>query len=517
MPMERLAMRHVRDVIRMKAAGMPSREIARRVGAAPSTVRLTIRRFEAAGLTWPLPDDMTDAVLEARLFAGAGSGNRQGHRRQAEPDWAAVHRELKRKHVTLSIVWEEYIAAEPSGYRYSRFCELYRTWEGRLSVTMRQSHAAGDKLFVDYAGDGVPVVIDRLTGERRHAQIFVAVLGASNFTYAQATWTQGLADWISGHAGAFEAIGGVPALLVPDNTKVAVIKACLYDPQINRTYAEMAAHYGTAILPARPRRPRDKAKVEQAVLIVERWLLGRLRHHIFHSLADVNEAISKLLTRLNEERPIRRLGVTRRKLLEEIDRPALKALPASPYVFAEWRIRRVSIDYHIEVEAHYYSVPYRFVRAEVEVRFTARTVEIFHKGERIAAHQRMSGNHKHTTVPEHMASSHRRYAGWTIERIRKDAALVGPATAALCNLILEQRSHPEQGFRACLGIIRLAGSYGRERLEAAATRAIDIGARTYGSVKSILANNLDRHPNNKRSADETPIQHSNIRGPRYYN
>jgi transposase len=508
-------MRHVRDVIRLKSAGMPVREIARRVGTAPSTVRLTIRRFEATGLTWPLPDDVTDAVLEAKLFAGAGT--KQGHRRHTEPDWAAVHRELKRKHVTLSIVWEEYIAAEPAGYRYSRFCELYRAFEGRLSVTMRQSHAAGDKLFVDYAGDGVPVVIDRLTGEWRAAQIFVAVLGASSFTYAQATWTQGLADWISGHVGAFEAIGGVPALLVPDNTKVAVIKACLYDPQINRSYADMAAHYSTAILPARPRRPRDKAKVEQAVLMVERWLLGRLRHRTFHSLAEVNAAIGELLTRLNEERPIRRLGVTRRKLLEEIDRPALSALPANPYVFAEWRIRRVGIDYHVEVEAHYYSVPYRFARAEVEVRFTARTVEIFHKGERIAAHQRMSGNHRHTTVPEHMPSSHRRYAGWTIERIRKDAAAIGSATAALCNLILDERSHPEQGFRACLGIIGLARSYERERIEAAATRAIDIGARTYGSVKSILANNLDRRPATKRSAEEAPILHSNIRGPRYYN
>jgi len=266
------------------------------------------------------------------------------------------------------------------------------------------SHAAGDKLFVDYAGDGVPVVIDRFTGERRAAQIFVAVLGASSFTYAQATWTQGLADWISGHVGAFEAIGGVPALLVPDNTKVAVIKACLYDPQINRSYADMAAHYGTAILPARPRRPRDKAKVEQAVLMVERWLLGRLRHRIFHSLAEVNAAIAELLIRLNEERPIRRLGVTRRKLLEEIDRPALKALPESPYVFAEWRICRVSIDYHVEVGAHYYSVPLRPRRGRGAIHRPHR--RDFPQGERLAAHQRMSGNHKHTTVPEHMASSH---------------------------------------------------------------------------------------------------------------
>ena len=508
-------MRRVRDVIRMKAAGLPSREIARRVGAAPSTVRLAIRRFEAAGLTWPLPDELTDAALELRLFAKTGNGNRQGHRRIAEPDWTTVHRELKRKHVTLSILWEEYIAAEPDGYRYSRFCELYRAWEGRLSVTMRQAHAAGDKLFVDYAGDGVPVVVDRLTGERRMAQIFVAVLGASSFTYAQATWTQGLADWISAHVGAFAAIGGIPALLVPDNTKVAVIKASLYDPQINRTYAEMAAHYGTAILPARPRKPRDKAKVEQAVLIVERWLLGRLRHRTFYSLAEVNAAIGELLTRLNEERPIRRLGVTRRRLLEEVDRPALKPLPASPYVLAEWRIRRVSLDYHVEVEKHYYSVPHRFVRAEVEVRFTARTVEIFHKGERIAAHQRMSGNHKHTTVPEHMASSHRRYAGWTIARIRQDAAAIGPATSALCDLILDERSHPEQGFRACLGIVRLVKGFGRERVNAACGRALEIGARTYGSVRSILDNRLDQKPV-KRPEPPDPIDHPNIRGSRYY-
>jgi len=458
---------------------------------------------------------MTDEVLEGKLYANAGS--KQGHRRHAEPDWARMHRELKRKHVTLAILWEEYIEQHPDGYRYSWFCELYRGWEGRLSVTMRQSHAGGDKLFVDYAGDGVPVIIDRHTGEIRKAQIFVAVMGASNFLHAEATWTQGLADWISAHTRAFEAIGGVPHLLVPDNTKVAVIKACLYDPQINRTYADMASHYDTAILPARPRRPRDKAKVENGVLIVERWLLGRLRHRTFFSLAEVNVAIGDLLKRLNEERPIRRLGVTRRQLLEELDRPSLKALPAEPYVFAEWRLRRVGVDYHVDVADHYYSVPYRFARMEVEVRFTARIVEVFLKGERVAAHRRMSGNRKHTTVPEHMPSSHRRYAGWTIDRIRQDATMIGPATAALCELILERKPHPEQGFRACLGILRLVKPFGRKRLEAAAARAIDIGADTYGSVKSILDSNLDRHPAQKGAAGGASVLHPNIRGPRYYN
>jgi transposase len=508
-------MRQVREVLRLRfVGGVPIREIARRVGVAASTVRLTLDRFQAAGLSWPLPEKTADSALEARLFAGAGT--KQGYRRQAEPDWASIHRELKRKHVTLSLLWHEYIECNPDGYRYSRFCDLYRSWEHKLSVTMRQTHLGGDKLFVDYAGDTVPVIIDRLTGEMREAQIFVAVMGASNFTHAEATWTQGLADWISAHTRAFAAIGGVPRLLVPDNTKVAVIKACLYEPQVNRTYAEMAAHYGTAVLPTRPHRPRDKAKVEAAVLVVERWILARLRHRRFYSLAQLNAAISELLKRLNEERLIRRLGRTRRQLLEELDRPALKPLPVEPYVFAEWRVRRVGIDYHVDVEGHFYSVPSRFAQAEVEVRLTGRTLEVFAKGERIAVHLRSSGNGKHTTVPDHMPSSHRRYADWTIDRIRKDAALIGPATAALCELILEQRPHPEQGFRSCLGILRLARPFGVERLEAAAARAIDIGALSYGSVRSILDHKLDRHAASGRSADRAPILHSNIRGSRYY-
>jgi transposase len=516
MPTERVPMRQAREIIRLKfSAGMATREIARRLGLAPSTVRETLSRLASAGLSWPLREGVSDAELEAALYANRRS--KRGHRLHAEPDWPAAHRELKRKHVTLQIVWDEYIAAQPGGYSYSRFCELYRGFEKKLSPTMRQTHGAGERLFVDYAGDGVPVVIDRHTGELRKAQIFVAVLGASSFTFAHASWTQMLPDWIDAHVRALEAIGGVPELIVPDNTKTAIIKSCLYDPQVNRTYAEMAAHFGAAILPARPMRPRDKAKVEQAVLIVERWLLGRLRHRIFYGLADVNAAIADLMMHLNEVRPIRRLGVTRRQLLEEIDRPALKPLPAESYEFSEWKKCRVGIDYHIEVDHHYYSVPYRFVRTEVEARMTVRTVEAFLKGERIAAHRRSGGNHKHTTTPEHMPSSHRRYAGWTIDRIREDASRIGPATAALCELILESRPHPEQGFRTCLGIVRLSRPYGAARLEAAAERALDIGARTYGSVKSILDNNLDRRPAPKRATDAKPIQHPNIRGPRYYN
>lgn len=508
-------MRQVREILRLKlVGGLATREVGRRVGVAASTVRATVKRFQASGLGWPLPEDLNDTVLEARLFAEVGT--KRGHRRQIEPDWADIHRELKRKHVTLSVLWDEYIERNPEGYRYSRFCELYRSWEGRVSVTMRQTHVGGDKLFVDYAGDTMPVIVDRLTGEVRQAQIFVAVMGASNFTYAEASWTQALGDWIGAHTRAFEAIGGVPRLLVPDNAKVAVIKACLYEPQVNRTYAEMAAHYGTAVLPARPYKPRDKAKVEAAVLVVERWILARLRNRQFYSLAELNAAIAELLRRLNEERPIRRLGRTRRQLLEELDRPALKPLPVEPYVFAEWRIRRVGIDYHVDVEGHFYSVPYRFARSEVEVRLTGRAVEIFAKGERIAVHLRSSGNHKHTTLADHMPSSHRRYADWTIGRIRRDAALIGPATAALCDLILKHRPHPEQGFRSCLGILRLARPFGVARLEAAATRAIEIGALTYGSVRSILDHKFDRYAAQQRPADGASILHPNIRGSRYY-
>jgi transposase len=514
-------MRKVREILRLKlGAGMPHKAIARSLGIAASTVRMTVERAVAAGLTWPLPDDLSDAVLEERLYGRAGT--KQGHRRRAAPDWAMIHRELKRKHVTLAILWEEYIAQHPEGYRYSRFCDLYRAFEGKLSLTMRQSHIGGEKLFVDYAGDTVPVIVDRLTGETREAQIFVAVMGASSFSYAQATWTQGLADWLAAHTGALEAIGGCPKLLVPDNAKVAVIKACLYDPQVNRSYGEMATHYDMAILPARPRKPRDKAKVEAAVLIVERWLLGRLRNRKFHGLAELNHAIRELLHHLNEVRPIRRLGATRRQHLEELDRPFLKALPAEPYVFAEWRARRVGVDYHVDVDGHFYSVPCRFARQQIEVRLTARTVEIFCKGERIAAHLRSSGNRKHTTVPEHMPSSHRRYADWTIERIRREAAAIGPSAALLCDLILEQRPHPEQGFRACLGIVRLTKPFGRARVEAAALRALEIGTRTYGSVKSILDHNLDRQAPQRRAASpreggDPAILHSNIRGARYYN
>jgi transposase len=506
-------MRRVREILRLKhEAAATDRVIARSLGIARSTVGLTLERVAAAGLRWPLPSTLTDRVLEAMLYSNRGS--RPGGRRKTEPDWASVHHELRRPGVTLMLLWEEYRQREPGGYGYSRWCELYRAWEGRLSPTMRQSHPAGERLFVDYAGQTVDV-IDGATGETRAAQIFVAAMGASNYTYAEATWTQSLPDWIGAHVRALAFIGGVPAQLIPDNPKVGVDRANWYEPGLNRTYLDLATHYGTAILPTRPRKPRDKAKVEVAVLVVERWILARLRNRRFFLLAELNRTIAELVADLNR-RPMRRLGVSRRDLFLELDYPALKPLPAEPYEYAQWRVRRVGLDYHVDIDGHYYSVPHRLIRQQLDARITERTIELFDKGERVAVHLR-GGRGRHTTIAEHMPSAHRRYAEWTIERLRSDAAAIGPSTAKLVALILESRPHPEQGYRACIGILRLARHYGADRLEAACDRGLDIGARSYGSVQSILKHGLDRRsPPRPAAQGELLPDHPNIRGPRYY-
>ena len=442
--MKRLPMRKIRDALRLRASGLNMREIGLSLGLGRTTVSDHLRRAARAGVEWPLPESVTDTELETLLFpppsgvAGA----------IAQPDWSMTHSELKRANVTLMLLWEEYRAVHPDGYGYSRFCELYRRWEGRLTPTMRQHHVAGDKMFVDYAGATLDV-IDAKTGEVRSAQLFVATLGASNFTFAEASWTQGLSDWIGAHCRAFSFFGGAPAQIVSDNLKSGVTAACFYEPAVNRTYADMAAHYDTAVIPARPRRPRDKAKVEVAVQIAQRWIVARLRNRRFFSLSELNAAIRELLDRLNE-RVTRHLGASRRALFEKLDRPALKPLPQAPYVFAEWRQRSVGLDYHVEVEKHYYSTPHALLREKVWVRITARTVEIFHQGKRIAAHARTSSNRQHTTVREHMPSSHRRYADWTPEKLRRQAAGIGPNTGALVEIILRERSHPEQGFRSCV-------------------------------------------------------------------
>ena len=513
MPAERLLMRQVREVLRLRyACGQSGHGIAAAVGISRYTVAEYLRRAAVVGMTWPLPPELDDAALERKLFTPPGFVATEALRPQ--PDWVRIHTELRRPGVTLLLLWEEYRAGQPEGYGYSRFCDLYAAWRGRLSPTMRQTHPAGERLFVDYAGSTVDV-IDAITGEVRAAHIFVAALGASNLTYAEARWSEAQADWLGCHVNAFDFLGGVPRQLVCDNLKAGVTASCRYEPGINRSYHDLAAHYGTAVVPTRVRKPRDKAKVEVAVQLVQRWVLARLRHRRFFSLAELNATIRELVDALND-RPMRHLATSRRALFEASERAALLPLPAEPYVYAEWRRCRAGIDYHVELHGHWYSVPSRLVREVIEARITERTVELFHRGVRIASHLRSPLRGRHTTIPEHMPSAHRRYADWTPARLLREATAIGPSTAALVERILHAKPHPEQGFRACLGILRLVRPWGTERVEAACQRGIDIGARSYRSIVSILRNNLDRAYRPQSVPDEPPIRHSNVRGGDYY-
>lgn len=507
----RLSMRKITEALRLHhECNCSRREIARAIGASPTTVGQYLRRADAAGIGYPLPVGLDETALESRLFPSVLPAEAV----RAEPDWAAVHRELRRKSVTLDLLWQEYKADHPDGYRYSWFCIHYRRWAGMLSVSLRQTHTPGEKLFVDYAGQTLPI-IDGLTGEIRQAQLFVAVLGASNYTYAEATWTQQLPDWIGAHVRVFEFLGGVPEILVPDNLKSGVKRASFYDPDLNPTYRDLAAHYGVAVLPARPRKPKDKAKVEGGVLIVERWILARLRNQRFFSLAEANRAVAELLESLNQ-RAFKKLPGCRHSAFVEMDRPALRPLPQCRYEYAEWKTARVGIDYHVDVAGHYYSVPYRFARQQIEARITAATVEAFHRGQRIAAHARSLLKGQHTTLDAHMPPSHQAIAGWNDARLLDWAARIGHDTQAAVRIMLGSRRHPQQSYRACLGVLRLAKSFGDARLEAACTRALHLNAASYRSIHSILKHGLDRQQPATVAQTSLPLEHANVRGSDYY-
>jgi transposase len=511
MPARReLTMRQLRHMLRLAHEGVSAREIGRRLGVARSTIQDNLKRAVAAGLSWPLPEDVTDDALEKRLFAHAGV--KTGARRRIEPDWAELSRELKRPGVNMMILWEEYRAAHPDGYGYSRFCDLFRGFERRLTPVMRQHHVAGDKVFVDYSGKRVEIV-DPETGEIFAAEIFVAVLGASNLTYAEATFTQKLADWTGAHVRMFRFFGGAPRLLVPDNLKSGVHKASFYDPEINRTYGALASHYGVGVLPARPRKPRDKAKVEAGVRFAQSYILGRLRRQTFFSLAECNKAITEAMAAMND-RTMRKLGVSRRELFAKIERDALRPLPSADWEFAEWKRARVGIDYHVEVEGFFYSAPHALIHAEVEMRVTARMIEIFHRGQRVGLHERRYMGRRHGTDPEHMPSAHRRYAAWSPERFRRWAAQVGPNTEALIAAVLESRPHPEQGFRTCLGVLKLYRGVDPAQVEAVSARALEIGALNCKSVAALLSRKSSAAA--KADAPAPLLDHANLRGPGYY-
>ncbi len=509
MPARRLLMRKIRKILRLRhEQGLSHREIAQACAIGPGTVSRYLERAARRGLGWPLPPELDDTGLAARLFPrGAPVHDR------ARPDCAHIHRELRRDGVTLQLLWEEYLQVHPTGYRYTQFCEIYRQWARRLRPSMRQVHRAGEKTFIDFSGKR-PALVDRRTGELRRVELFVAVLGASKLTYAEATDTQQLPDWVDAHVHMVDYFGGATALWIPDQLRSAVTRPCRYEPDVNRTYEDLAAHYGAVVVPARPRKPRDKAAVENSVLVAQRWILARLRDETFFGLGPMNAAIRVLLDALND-RPMKKLGVSRRVLFEQLDRSALRPPPTTRYVLARWKLCRVNMDYHVEVERHLYSVPYQLVREQVEVRYTTNTLEVFHRDKRVASHRRRF-DRQSSTVAEHMPSAHRAHAEWTPSRLIRWAEKVGPATGQLVVRILESRPHPEQGYRPCLGIMQLGRRYGNARLEAACARALAFGSCRFLTVRNILTAGQDRLPL-EPSAETTPTPtHANIRGADYY-
>lgn len=510
MATERLPMRHIREILRQKLVlGRSNRQVAASLGISHGSVSNTASRGRALGLDWEAIKALGDDALEQRLY-GPRSTKRAG---RPFPDPAYLHTELRRVGVTLQLLHLEYLEQHPDGFRYTAFCAHYNAWLSRQKPTMRQVHRAGEKLFVDYSGNK-PQIVDPQTGEVTEVELFVAVLGASNFTYAEATRTQKVRDFIASHVRALEHIGGVPKAIVPDQLKSGVSRSCRYEPGLQRTYEEMAGHYGTAILPARPRSPRDKAKVENGVLVVQRWILAKIRNQTFFSLDALNERISDLCFELNERR-MRVYGASRRELLERLDKAALGPLPEKRFVTGEWKTACVNIDYHIEFDHHFYSVPSTLLGTEVDIRATATTVEIYLGNERIAGHARSMRRGQHTTIAEHMPKAHQAHAEWRPSRILAWAGSIGPETAKLAEAILAARPHPEQGYRSCLGILRLSKKYGGARVELACARAMSVGARSYRHVESILKHGLDQLSPTEASRSTRPT-HENIRGRSYY-
>lgn len=505
-------MRKLKEVLRLHFAGLTQQQIARSCLIAQSTVHEYLKAAQAAGLSWSEVGSWDEAQLVQTLYPKKPQPE---WRKNPLPDFAAIHQEVQaHKHLTLQLVWEEYRQTHPDGYGYSRFCELYGQWVRRLDLVLRHSHRAGEKMFVDWAGDTIPIY-----GPSQDATepgfLFVAVMGASSYTYAEVFANQQLPNWIQAHIHALEFFGGSPELIVPDNTKTGVNKACRYEPDLNRTYCELARHYETAIVPARPYKARDKAKVESGVLLVERWILMRLRHRRLFGIEEANGAVRQLLEMLNQ-RPFRKRQGTRASVFAALDRSALKPLPANRFEYADWKTERVGLDYHIEVDHHFYSVPHTLVGRQVEARSTATTVEILHRGIRVASHPRSYEPDKSTTQLEHRPKSHQRYLEWTPSRLIEWGHTIGPHTAQWMEAVLATKPHPEMGFRSCMGVRNLAKDYGPERVEAACERALWWRACNLQSLRSILANRLDRVPLNRPSAVKPTPAHENIRGAAYF-
>jgi len=510
----KLSMRDIREILRLKfgETKLDHRAIARAVGVSPSTVSDVALRFKASELEWPLPEELNDILLEQRLYASKRLGVTT---QKVVPDWQFVHSELARPDMTRALVWTEYKAEHGErGFEYSRFCEGYAQWSGKLNLSMRQVHTLGEKCYVDFAGRTVPIVDERTGEVLFQAQIFVGVLGGSSYTFVEAVASQAIPCWIQAHVKMLDFFGGVPQIIVPDNLKSAVTKADYYDPEINPTYNEWAKHYSVAVVPARVRKPKDKAKAEVGVQLVQRWILASLRNRTFYTLDELNEAIAALLDRLNSK-PFKRMPGSRSERFQK-ERAVLRPLPARPYDLGIWsKGVRVPFDYHVKAGDRLYSVPHRFADEKVEIRLSASMVEIFCSGQRVASHKRAFGEGPPITDPDHMPYSHRAYAEWTPERVIAWANEVGGPVAEFCNSLMAGKAHPEQGFRACIGVIQLSKKYGAENLSAACRKANRLRSFNCRTVRSILKNNLQEHPEPRITELLEPL-HENIRGASYY-
>lgn len=509
MAQARLSMRKIKEVLRLKwGCGLVNRAVARSCKVSSSTVSDYVQRATRAGLSWPLPEDLDEARLRELLFPAPVRAPEEGI---PEPDWSAVHKELKRKGVTRQLLWQEYRAAHPRGFGYSQFCEHYRTWRKALKPTMRQRHEAGEAM-VDYAGLRMKVV-DPRTGEIRNAEIFVFSLAVSHYLFAEAHWSQDLASWIGGHERAHRAVGGVPPLTIIDNLGSGVSRACRYDPDVNPTFHAFAVHCGTAVMPTRVSAPRDKAKAETAVQIVERDVLAPLRNVRFIGLAALNAAMAERLALVNR-RPMAHIEQSRLELMEELNRPALLPLPLRNFELPDWKLVKVPLDYHVEFDHHFYSVSHTLIGQRVEIRATADVVEVLAGGTRVASHQRSYKRGDPTTDEAHMPESHRAYAEWTPELIAAEAERIGPHTAAAVTAILEGADHPRKSARACPGIVRLAHHHPPERVDEACRYALAAGALRFKSIKHILLAGLVLPP--EEGPGEPLPAHANVRGAAYF-
>jgi len=490
-------MEKAKEILRLSQMGLSQRDVASGAGCSLGMVNAVLAKVKEAGVTDPFSLETKEL---GSIIYPPGKSNEK-----TEPDFEYVDREMKRKGITLFLLWEEYKMKNPQGCMYSQFCAKYRKYRRMNSVYMRKVYKAGERMLVDWAG--ITMKYSNGKSNEKAVYIFVAVLPASSFLYAEPLCDMKMESWIQGHVNAFEYFGGVPRILVPDNTKTAVTKANRYEAELNKTYKEMAGHYGTVVVPARPYRATDKAPVETSVQIVERRIIAKLRHCKFLSFNELAEAFYTELEMLNDQ-PFQKRPGCRRSVFLETEQNELMKLPSKRYEYAFFKQAKASFDYHVSLDKNqYYSVPYQYAGQNVLLRWNSRTVEVFFEGERIACHIRNNDPKvRYITEPSHMPESHRAVADWSPRRFISWAAKTGDKTKEYITSLLKQKDHPEQAFRTCAAILRLASTVTKERMEEVCTLAVAQNIYSY-TYFSRLLENRDSHK---------PVIHGNLRGKDYF-